>query len=110
MKFYIREAREKAGLTQKELAAIVGVHPSTFNGYEKGNHDPKSDLLAKIADACGVTVDYLLGKSERPTPVPENEPISSNRQALLDAIKSMDEETANAVLDIIRSVKRLRGE
>lgn len=60
MKFKIKEARIKAGLSQKDLAKIIGVAPSTFNGYESGNHDPKSDLLKKIAEACDVTVDYLL--------------------------------------------------
>lgn len=61
MKFQIKEARMKAGLSQKELAKIIGVAPSTFNGYESGNHDPKSDLLIEIAKACDVTVDFLLG-------------------------------------------------
>lgn len=60
MKFQIKAAREQAGYSQKELARIVGVAPSTFNGYESGTHDPKSDLLMKIARACQVSVDFLL--------------------------------------------------
>lgn len=62
MKFHIREAREKAGYSQKELAQIIGVAQNTFHGYESGKHDPKSELLYKIADACNVTVDFLLGR------------------------------------------------
>lgn len=61
MEFRIREAREKAGYSQKELAQIIGVAQNTFHGYESGKHDPKSDLLIKIAQACDVTVDFLLG-------------------------------------------------
>lgn len=64
MRFQIKEARELAGFSQKELAKIVGVAPSTFNGYESGNHDPKSEILIKIADVCNVTVDFLLGIAE----------------------------------------------
>lgn len=60
MQFYIKEARELAGYSQKELAEIVGVAPNTFHGYESGKHDPKSALLVKIASACHVSVDYLL--------------------------------------------------
>lgn len=67
MKLYIQEARERAGYSQKELADIVGVAANTFHGYESGKHDPKSDMLIKIAKACGVTVDFLLGHN------PENE-------------------------------------
>lgn len=63
MNFHIKEAREKAGFSQKELAEIVGVAPNTFHGYESGKHDPKSDLLVKIAQACNVSVDFLLGIS-----------------------------------------------
>ena len=65
MNFYIKEAREKAGFSQKELAEIIGVAPNTFHGYESGKHDPKSDLLVKIAQACNVSVDYLLGVSSQ---------------------------------------------
>lgn len=61
MKFQIKQARENAGYSQKELAEIIGVAPNTFHGYESGKHDPKSDLLIKIANACNVTIDFLLG-------------------------------------------------
>lgn len=61
MRLFIQEARERAGYSQKELADIVGVAANTFHGYESGKHDPKSDMLIKIAKACGVTVDFLLG-------------------------------------------------
>ncbi|MCD7886717.1 MAG: helix-turn-helix domain-containing protein [Clostridiales bacterium] len=66
MKNRIVLAREYAGLTQKELAIKMGISPSTLNGYEKGNHDPKSPGLISIAQICGVTVDYLLGLTEKP--------------------------------------------
>lgn len=73
MKFKIKEAREKANLTQTELAARIGVAPNTFCGYENGLHDPKSKLLVKIAAECGTTVDFLLGLDEtKKSPAPED--------------------------------------
>lgn len=68
MNFKIKEARERAGLSQKQLADILGVAPNTFHGYESGKHDPKSKLLAEIAIACSVTVDFLLGIDESTKP------------------------------------------
>lgn len=59
-------AREAAGLSQTELASMIGIHPSTLNGYEKGNHDPKSTGWIAIAKACHVSVDYLLGLTDNP--------------------------------------------
>ena len=68
MKFYIKEARERVGLSQKELAALLKIKPTTFNGYETGAHDPKSDILVKIAKQCNTSVDFLLGCTNDPTP------------------------------------------
>lgn len=64
MNFRIKEARERVGLSQKELAESLGIKPTTFNGYEKGTHDPKSEVLKKIAEKCKTSVDFLLGLSE----------------------------------------------
>ena len=69
MKFYIKEARERVGLSQKELAALLDIKPTTFNGYETGAHDPKSDILVKIAKQCNTSVDYLLGCTNDPSPL-----------------------------------------
>ena len=67
MRFYIKDARELRGLSQRDLADAIGVAPNTLHGYESGKHDPKSELLVKIAAVCGVSVDFLLGieKSEK---------------------------------------------
>lgn len=74
MRFQIKEARERAGLSQKELAEKIGVAPNTFHGYESGKHDPKSNLLVDISRICGVTVDFLLGLEEiESTPAPSKD-------------------------------------
>lgn len=71
MEFHIKEAREHAGYSQKELAEIIGVAPNTFHGYESGKHDPKSELLVKIAQACNVTVDFILGRESEAQKSPD---------------------------------------
>lgn len=60
----IKEARQRAGLLQKNMAKELGIDPSTLHGYESGKHTPTPQMLRRIADICGVTVDYLLGGSE----------------------------------------------
>lgn len=67
MKMRIKEARERAGYTQTELAARIGVAPNTFNGYENGLHDPKSKMLRLIASECNTSIDYLLCLTDDPT-------------------------------------------
>ena len=66
MIFKIREAREKAKLTQSQLAEQLGISFATLSGYETGRHDPRSDMLVEIAKICHTSTDYLLGR-ENPT-------------------------------------------
>ena len=60
-KIYI--LRREAGLTQEELAKIVGTGRTTINGYEKDIISPPPEKLVKMADYFHVTVDYILGRS-----------------------------------------------
>ena len=100
MKFFIKEARENAGYTQKELAEIVGVAPNTFHGYESGKHDPKSDLLAQIARACRVSVDYLLGLSPDPQPnYSQCESGEPEEKRLIKNYRSLNEEGQEKLLE-----------
>lgn len=75
MEFKIREAREAANLSQRELAKLLGIAPATLHGYETGKHDPKSDLLVQIARFCRTSVDFLLGfadGNEKDPPAPQS--------------------------------------
>ena len=56
----IKAMRKQKDLTQKQLAAQLGVHASQFNKYEMGLHAPPPDKLVFLAEIFGVSVDYLL--------------------------------------------------
>lgn len=60
----IKELREAHGIKQKELAAVLGVDPSTITKYEKNERLPEIKYLIKIADFFDVSVDFLLGRKE----------------------------------------------
>lgn len=62
----IKEARKRAGHSQKNLAALIGVSPSTLVGYESYARCPRPETLVKIAKSCHCTIDYLMGYSENP--------------------------------------------
>ena len=65
MKIYLgkklKELREDNGLTQKQLAEILGINSVTYLHYEKEQREPPLALLADIARFYKVSVDYLLG-------------------------------------------------
>lgn len=57
--------RTRKGITQQELADIVGVSRTAIAGYERLDKQPNFDVLVKIAQYFDVTTDYLLGLSEQ---------------------------------------------
>ena len=56
----IAEIRQKAGLSQAELAARIHVSPSTIGMYEQGRREPSMRTLVSIARELNVSTDYLL--------------------------------------------------
>ena len=55
------ELREAAGLTQQQLADQIGVDQSNIAFWERWGKAPRGEVLPKMAQALGVTVDELLG-------------------------------------------------
>jgi transcriptional regulator with XRE-family HTH domain len=62
----IRGLREKMGLTQKELASKLKIPNQNISNYERGFRQPDYETLQKIADFFEVSIDYLLGRSDKP--------------------------------------------
>ena len=56
----IRIAREFAGLTQEELAARLEMSPTHISVLERGIKPPKLENFVRIANALGVSADFLL--------------------------------------------------
>ena len=60
----LRELREEAGLTQKQLADKLQINSVTYLHYEKEQREPPLALLADLARFFDVSVDYLLGLTD----------------------------------------------
>ena len=58
----LKELRESKGLTQKEVAEIIGYSEISYARYEKGEREPDITTLCKLAEYFNVTVDYLIGR------------------------------------------------
>ena len=72
MKFEtIRNLRIDKGLTQKEVAEYLNVKQNTYSQYEIGVLNYPIDVLMMLADFYGVSVDYLLGRTDVSTPYPK---------------------------------------
>lgn len=62
----LRAAREAKGLNQGELAGRAGLQTSAISHFETGRRGPSFENLKRLADALGVTTDFLLGRVEEP--------------------------------------------
>ena len=60
----LKAARERKGLSQKEVAENIGVAKSTYSLYESGNREPNVQTIKKISDLLNVSADDLLGIEE----------------------------------------------
>ena len=61
----IRDLREDADLTQKQVGEAINVPQRTYAYYETGERRVPPGVLCALADFYGVSVDYILGRTDR---------------------------------------------
>lgn len=61
----IRDLREDADLTQKQVGEAINVPQRTYAYYESGQRMVPPQVLCALADFYGVSVDYILGRTDK---------------------------------------------
>lgn len=64
----LRDLREDSDLTQKEVSAAIHITQRSYSYYERGQHMIPPEILCRLADFYGTSVDYLLGRTDDPAP------------------------------------------
>lgn len=90
----IRLARQKAGLTQTQLADEAGVHQQVISAYETGRRDPTVQMLTKLVGAAGYEVRMQL------------HPLDDHDRSIETFLETLPSESRKAVE--LRSRDRLR--
>ncbi len=62
----LRGIREDRDIKQKDIAKILNVSQNTYSQYETGVISLTAEVLIKLADYYGVSVDYLLDRTNNP--------------------------------------------
>ncbi|MCM1253900.1 MAG: helix-turn-helix domain-containing protein [Clostridium sp.] len=90
----IKMLRMKYRLSQKEVAAMLGISPSIVSGYETGERTPSTENLLALSYLYKCSTDYLLGKEQdAPMTVLDATGLNSQQiQVLHDLIKIMKQE------------------
>ncbi len=61
----IRDLREDKDLTQKQMGVILSCSQRVYSNYERGELDIPTEILIKLADFHGVSVDYILNRTDK---------------------------------------------
>ena len=64
MGFRIRDLREDADLTQKQIAELLMCDQSLYSKYERGERALPLELAVQLADFYRVSLDYLVGRTD----------------------------------------------
>lgn len=60
----LKAARIAKGVTQTELAARIGLTAQAVSSFEKGTKEPKMEMVKRIAEALGISVAELYGRTD----------------------------------------------
>ena len=67
----LRDLREDKDLKQRDIAELLKVHQTTYSDYELGRLNIPVAAIHTLADFYGVSVDYLLGRTNTKIPYPK---------------------------------------
>ena len=92
------ETRKRLGLSQEDLAARIGSKGPAIGRYERGKTQPTLVVATRLADALGVSLDYLTGRTA-------SEPDPRTR-ARLEALAELPDDDWSFVLRALDSLIR----
>lgn len=95
----LKRFRNEFRLQQKEVAQALNIKPQAYQVYEADKVMPSVEVVKKIAVAFNVSMDYLVGLSDTPRPVPAD-------KALVDAIKN----ARDSIQKVLSEVDRIAAE
>lgn len=66
----IRDLREDLDLSQTQMAKALDCSQQAYSNYELGQRDIPTAVLIRLAEFHKTSIDYLLGRTDEPTPYP----------------------------------------
>ena len=88
----IKKLRVDKGISQRDLGILLNCTDVTVSRYETGQRDIDSAMICRLCEIFGCTADYLLGRSDLPTPE-----ISAEEARLLQAYRRGDDRARDMV-------------
>ena len=97
----LKEIRKAKGIGQDKVAEDLGISLRSYQNYEYGAREPNLEMLNKLADYFGVTVDYLLGREPAPDPFSEMNLSTEDEQEVFAKYMSLPENVRAIMLNVL---------
>lgn len=97
---------EEKNITQRELAEKINVTEVTISRYLSGERSPRIEIVSKIAEFFGVSIDFLLGKEETAS-------IDTNDEKLMafwEEYKDLEDADKNILHATLMAIKARKGD
>ncbi|QOY36603.1 helix-turn-helix domain-containing protein [Anaerobacillus isosaccharinicus] len=114
-----KRLRKESKLTQQEVGDKVGVSKVAVSGYENGIRSPETETLKKIATVFNVSIDYLVGYSNSPSHVEDENSdayylisdigLLQGKYKLIIENEIVDEVLLKEALDFIRAKRIMKN-
>lgn len=101
MKLKIKELREDAGLTQKELAERIGNMQRNISNWENGSSEPDCETILRLCDFFDVSVDELFGYDMQ-----ERRGADNTEKLIYRTVHTLTEEQKTALLKFLQSFEK----
>ncbi|WP_096888259.1 helix-turn-helix domain-containing protein [Brevibacillus laterosporus] len=88
----LRAAREHKNLKQTQVKVYTGINNKTLSGYEKGVSEPDTETLKTLANLYEVSVDWLVGNTDDPTPKAKVQKINPREEEIEKILASLPED------------------
>lgn len=96
----IKEIRNECNISQKQLAAYLGISQGNLCDWEKGRSQPDIEMLIRMADYFEVSVDSLIGREFGNSPKAADD----DKERIVTAVRSMTARDVEKLKNIIRAV------
>lgn len=99
----LKSIRNRAGMSQKEVADKLGVKVSTYGTWERGERMMSLEQAYNVAQVLGCTLEELVGRAPRKTYA------DPAQQALNEYYESSNSKGRGTIVDVARSVSSTDG-
>ncbi|MBR8660726.1 helix-turn-helix domain-containing protein [Brevibacillus sp. NL20B1] len=104
----LKEQRTLRKIRQEDVATKIGIARTTYAMYEQNKREPDNETLQKLADFFGVSVDYLLGRTDDPASINKSErPLTELENLFFYELDKLSEEDKKKALEHVRYLRYL---